>query len=251
MILKKHITTLLVIALLSSCTYISDLKRTGDVKNITLDWSGNENIEIWAPCKLVLVNSAETRIELSGMDFIVDGYDLLQNEENLVIEHNNPNGLQEDKIVEIRLYAPNFKKITANSPCKIANVDTLIFSKLAIVVNGKGIYTTSDLTMKGNNFHLWVYGGINKSRHLLKGKIDNAYYETQGGTDIDALNLQTLTTTIVQKSYGHYYINCTEELNVTTYSTGNVYYSGNPTVTFTTQENAIMKASGGVFRIVL
>lgn len=248
MIIKKHTPILILFALISSCTYISDLKRTGDVKTITQGWDGNGNIEIWAPCRLLLINSANSRIEISGMDFIVDGYDLVQSEGSLVIEHNNPNGLQENKIADITIYAPTFKKITANSPCKIVNMDTLRFTNLEFVVNGKGIYTTSDLTLKGNNFHLSVYGGINKSRHNLTGEVTNAHYHIQGGTDIDALNLQTLNTTIVQKSYGHCYINCTHELNVTTYSTGNVYYSGNPTVTFTLQQNAIMKASGGVYK---
>jgi len=225
-----------------------DLKKTGNQKNITLEWNGIGTIEVWAPCRLVLINSEEPRIEISGMDFIVDGYELLQYEDKLVIEHNNTNGLQENKIADIRLYASIFKKITANSPCKIANMDTLRFTNLEFVVNGKGIYTTSDLNLKGNNFHLSVYGGINKSHQYLKGKVDNAFYNIQGGTDIDALELQTQNTTIVQKSYGQCYVNSTEELNVSTFSTGNVYYIGNPKVTFTLRENTIMKASGSVFR---
>ncbi|MGQ1948087.1 GIN domain-containing protein [Geofilum sp. OHC36d9] len=241
----KKITALLYFTtLLSSCTYITDMKRTGDNKTISLSWNGATNIEIWAPCQIVLINSDTTAIQIEGMDFIVDGYELTQSEEKLTIEHKQTNWLQEEKMAEIRLYAPDFKTIIYNSPGHLLCRDTLIVNQFQIVVNGKGIFTTSDLTLKGNSLTLNVYGGINKSYHKLSGILSKASYTMEGGTDIDALNLKTQITNVNHKSYGNIYLNAEEQLNAKIYSTGNIYYTGQPNISFETIESTIMKASG-------
>src|SRR5690554_846742 len=117
--MENKILLLVSVLILGSCSYILDMKRTGDQKTIQLDWNGATSIEIWAPCKLILVNSETPFMEVEGMDFIVDGYDFIQSDDKLVIEHKNTNWLQEEKIANITLGAPDFKRFTFNSPGKI------------------------------------------------------------------------------------------------------------------------------------
>jgi hypothetical protein len=221
-----------------------DLNKTGDDKIINLDWNGATDIEVWAPCQITLINSETTGIEIEGMDFIVDGYEITQTEDELIIEHENTSLLQEGKMADIRLSAPDFETITYNSAGHLLNEDTLIVDQFKIVVNGKGIFTTSDLTLKGNSLILYVYGGINVSEHKLSGIINKASYIMEGGADIDALNLKTQTTNINHKSYGNIYVDAEEYLNAEIYSTGNIYYTGQPTITYEIIENTIMDASG-------
>jgi hypothetical protein len=54
------------------------------------------------------------------MDFIVEGYDLIQEENKLTIRHQNIDWLQDSKIADLYVYSPDFKQITANSPCQIS-----------------------------------------------------------------------------------------------------------------------------------
>ncbi|MCA1744987.1 MAG: DUF2807 domain-containing protein [Bacteroidales bacterium] len=136
-------------------------------------------------------------------------------------------------------------RITANAPCQITtNNDTLIFNQLTLVVNGKGIYTTSDMILKGKSLSISVYGGINKSKHTLAGLVENASYHIQGGTDIDALELSTRSATVIHKSYGDCYLNASNHLQVTIFSTGNVFYTGQPNLTFEQRQNTVMTATG-------
>jgi len=246
--MKNKILLLLSVLTLGSCSYILDMKRSGDDKKIEVAWNGASSIEVWAPCKLILVNSGTPFMEVEGMDFIVDGYDLIQSDDKLVIEHKNTNWLQEEKIANITLGAPEFKKFIFNSPGKISTRDTLSITQLQIVVNGKGIYTTSDLILKGDNFSISVYGGINKSSHHLSGEVKSAHYTMEGGTDIDALKLKTQTATIVHKSYGNIFLNVSEKLKGKIYSTGNIYYSGNPDMEVEIVKSTVMDASGKVIR---
>lgn len=244
--MKNKVLLLLSVLTLGSCSYILDMKRSGDDKKIGVAWNGGSSIEVWAPCKLILVNSENPFMEVEGMDFIVDGYDFIQSDDKLVIEHKNTNWLQEEKIANITLGAPDFRRVTFNSPGKITNKDTLTINQLLIVVNGKGIYTTSDLILKGDNLSINVYGGINKSGHRLSGELKSAQYTMEGGTDIDALKLKTQTVSIIQKSYGNIFLNATEKLKGKIYSTGNIYYSGSPEVEVDIVISAVMDASGEV-----
>lgn len=248
--MRIYIFIVLSIIILESCSYVMDLKRNGEEKSIELSWNGATSIEVSAPCRIILVNSDSLFIKVEGMDFIVDGYDLIQSDEKLVIEHKNPNWLQEEKIANITLGAPEFKRVTFNSPGKLISKDTLNINKFQIVVNGKGIYTTSHLILKGDNFSLSVYGGINKSSHHLSGELRNAHYNMEGGTDIDALELKTKKVSVIQKSYGNIFLNATEKLTGKIYSTGNIYYSGDSNVEVEVEIviNSVMQASGKAIR---
>lgn len=232
--------------LIASCDYIVDLKKTGTTITEEIPWNGASHIEIWAPVQLILTNSATTKIKMTGMDFILQGYQLTQTDEKLIIEHNHNSQLQENRMASLMLFAPDFKNITANSPCKITTHDTLHIDRLNIVVNGKGAFTSGSMILKGQSINLAVYGGTNKSMQRLSGKINTASYHIQGGTDIDALELSTLETIIVNKSYGDCYVNVTDHLKVQTYSTGNVYYRGSPEIEFELIENTLMKATGTI-----
>src|SRR5690554_3630161 len=244
----NKLALLISVITLGSCSYILDIKRSGEIKKTETPWNGASSIEVWTPCKLVLVNSENPFMEVEGMDFIVDGYDLIQSDDKLIIEHKNTNWLQEEKIANITLGASDFKRVTFNSPGKITTRDTLSITQLQIVVNGKGIYTTSHLILKGDNFSLSVYGGVNKSSHHLSGELRNAQYNMEGGTDIDALELKTKKVSVILKSYGNIFLNATEKLTGKIYSTGNIYYSGDPNVEVEIVKNSVMQASGKTIR---
>jgi hypothetical protein len=47
----KHIVIgILAMGMLAGCSYITDLKRTGDEMTQDIGWSGADEIEIWALC---------------------------------------------------------------------------------------------------------------------------------------------------------------------------------------------------------
>lgn len=247
--MQRIVLLLPFLLLIASCDYIVDLKKTGETITQEFSWNGASQIEIWAPVQIIMINSESAKMQMTGMDFIVKGYQLTQLDNKLIIEHSHNSLLQENRMASLMLFASDFKTITANSPCKITTRDTLQVNRLTIVVNGKGAFTSSNMILKGQSINLSVYGGTNKSMHTLKGEIHSANYHIQGGTDIDALELSTSETTILQKSYGDCFVKAADRLKVQTYSTGNVYYTGSPQVDFELIENTLMKATGGISKI--
>ena len=242
--MKNTVILTLLLLLLSSCSYVSDLKRTGEDISKELSWNGAADIEIWASVRLIPISSNESKIELRGMDYIVNDYEFIQSDNKLIVKHNNPERLQENKIADLLLYAPDFRNFTFNAPCKLYCNNALRFNTMNIIVNGKGTFTTSDLVLEGNRLNLTVFGEINKSNHTLSGNVDFVNYYIEGSTNIKAANLSTKETVITHKSIGDCYVSVSELLEVYIYSTGNVYYSGSPEIHFEQVQNSLMNAEG-------
>ena len=84
---------LIFLPLLISCDYVVNLKRTGDIISKEFEWNGAAKIEVGAPVRIIPVISSESKIEITGMDFIVNDYELIQSDEKLKIEHKHVNRL--------------------------------------------------------------------------------------------------------------------------------------------------------------
>ena len=246
--IKIFIKSLILIPLLYSCDYVSNLKRTGDIITKEFEWNGASDIEIFAPVRVIPVTSEECKIVITGMDFIVNDYELIQSEEKFIVEHKNINHIQESKIADLYLYAPKFNSFTANSPCKLYSVDTLYFDNLKIVINGRGVNTSGNLLLKGKNLNFYAFGS-NKCKIKFSGEINSTLYYIQGATIIDALELSTKKTQIKHKSYADSYIFATELLDVNIFSSGNVYYKGNPELKVEVTENNLLNSTGKVIRL--
>jgi hypothetical protein len=246
--IAKLTTLIIFLLLLTSCDYIVNLKRTGDIITQEIEWNGASKIEICAPVRVIPMISNDSKIEIIGMDFIVNDFDLIQSEEKLVVEHKNINRIQENKTADLILYAPNFETITINAPCKIHCTDTLYVNKLNFVINGRGVNTSGNLILKGNNLSVCAYG-ISKALINLSGQVQSVYYKIEGGAKINAHELFTEKTEIVHKSYADCYISVSEMLNVKIYACGNVYYKGSPHITTEIIENDLFNATGKVISV--
>ena len=247
--MKKLILLSLSVVLFLSCDYITHFNKTGDVITKEIEWNGAPHIEIYAPVRIIPVIDSVCRMEITGMDFLVEDYVFIQSDEKLMIEHKKSYRLQEEKIADLILYAPKYERFTANSPCKFESRDTLFFNNLTFVINGRGSHTTGNLILKGNSVRISAYSPTNRCKLTVSGEVNWAFYSTEGVTLIDAFGLSTVNTKILHKSAGNYNVSVSGLLDVEIYSTGNVYYKGNPTVDLKRIENFMMKATGQVINV--
>lgn len=248
--MRPILATILMVLSMTSCDYLSDLKRTGELVEKEIILPAPTEIDIWAPVKVVLTNSSDSLLRLSGPDFLIDGYELIHEKGKLTIRHQQQHQLQDQRLGTLTVPAGQLQRLTANAPSQWqTGADTLRFTHLSLVVNGKGIYTTSDLLLRGESLHLSVYGGINKSQHQLRGKIDRVHYHLQGGSDILAGELQTRNTEVIHKSFGDCHILVQEALKAQIFSTGNIYLLGQPNVEVSHHPSSIMSATGKIYTV--
>jgi hypothetical protein len=250
----KHALLILLLALvtMTSCDYIVNIDKTGNQDTIYTPLQSITSIDIQSPCKLILTNVTNEVAMITGPDFIIDGYELTHEGEHLMIRHKQSGYLQKEKLGHISIPATLLKSITLNAPCQVSsNEQTFTSEHLSIVINGKGIYSETNLVLDCQSFQLSVFGGINQSHHQLKGKAKQTDYYIEGVTDIDATELVSQNTSITHRSNADCRICCTQTLHAIMYSTGSLYYIGSPQVNTERRETTLMKASGTVLPLTV
>ncbi|NLA24400.1 MAG: hypothetical protein GX879_05480 [Bacteroidales bacterium] len=231
---------------LSGCSYIFELKKDGEIIKIELGKLEDSIIEIYAPCNIILHNNTNENIKIEGVDFIVENYFLSKNDSATIIDHKNILHLNKNRVADIYIPVNNLEFIVLNSSATVTSKDTLFFNELQLVVNGKGIYSTSDLIINSHKFHLNVYGDSNQSSHTFSGYAEFTRFNIHGITIVDGSKLETRRTLIAHKSVGNIHIKATEAINGSIYSIGNLFYTGNPEVNINNVKSYGMQATGKV-----
>lgn len=234
---------------LSGCEYITTINKTGETDSLFFQCQSPTELEITAPCRIQFINGSSDKIVLKGYDFIIEDYSISQTENKLKISHKNSNFIQKEKMGTVYICLNSISNITLNAPAILASSDTIQMQSLSIVINGSGIYSETDLKVDCQNLNLTVYGGVNQTMHYLSGNASNTNFYIEGCTLVNASELKSHTTTVIHRSIADCNINADNELGVTIFSTGNVYYKGNPTMIFFRHKTSLMSATGNAFHL--
>jgi hypothetical protein len=213
--------------MLSGCDYTDALLKDGEIVRKEVFLNSFERIEIETSVNLVLTNSSDSVAVIEGLDFLVPRLLLTQEGKVLKIESEGLIGFREKQLPSVTLGVSGLKRISSNFPSKITNLDTLKVSSLSVIVNGRGTFTQCDLLVDAGSISLAVYGS-NVGNHIFRGKADKISINAEGLSTVDARGLDAKSVRFVQKSVNSSYLNVLELLEVEVYSSGNVYYSGNP-----------------------
>ncbi|PRZ00940.1 GIN domain-containing protein [Marinilabilia salmonicolor] len=227
----KGIWTLLILAILfSGCDYTDALLKDGKMIRKEVLLGSIERIEIDTSVELVLTNGRDSVVVVEGLDFLVPRLVLNQEGDVLKIESEGLIGFREKQLPTVTVGVSGLKRITSNFPSRITNTDTLKLSSLSVVINGRGTFTQCDLLVDAGTLSLAAYGS-NVGNHIFRGKADKLIVNAEGLSTVDALQLKAKTVRMVQKSVNSSYVNAVEALSVDIFSSGNVYYIGNPDTT--------------------
>jgi hypothetical protein len=109
----------------------------------------------------------------------------------------------------------------------------LLLDDFTLVVNGPGVYSESDLQLSGKSITIAAYGK-NSGHHILKGSADHLRLTMEGLAWTDASQLIATNVKVTQRSLKSSFVHAANELTVNMYSSGDVYYSGNPILNFKT-----------------
>ncbi|MFT3739457.1 MAG: DUF2807 domain-containing protein [Breznakibacter sp.] len=246
---KKFLLVSVLSATLSGCEYIHQLNDPGEIDSLYVSIGAIQSIEIAAPCSLVLTNrSSDEILKARGCDYILNDYNFNNENGKLVIGHKNGDLIQKEKMATIWVQAGSTPYITANSACVITNdADTLFLDKLAIVVNGRGMYTETDLTVRCLQLNLATYGRSNQASHQLKGTTSSLQTHLEGCALLDASNMTARDVWVYHQSVADCFFRADSSLTVTFASSGNIYYKGKPSVTTSRQTIPFMSASGRLY----
>lgn len=248
--MKKALPILSIILLsLSGCEYITHLNDMGGIDSLSVVLAPTHDIEIAAPCKLILVNpTSDERLKAIGCDYILEGYTFNSKNGKLTINHPNSDFIQKEKMATILVNANAELNITANAPCVITSErDTLLMDKLTIVVNGRATYSETDLTLKCRQLGLTNYGRASQTTHKLTGAATSLYLHTEGCSHVKAQELVAQNVWADHQSVADCSVWANTSLTVTFSSSGRVYYKGAPSITVYKRQVPFMNATGNVY----
>lgn len=234
---------------LPSCEYINNLTKDGQSISYDLELGAIQYIITDAPCRIVLNNSETNNITVTGIDYLVDKLLLDYRNDSLIIDHSKRNYLQKSKLIEISVSAQNIKRFTANMAVELEAPETITAENFTMVMNGGAKFAEIDLDVFCNSINLAVYGNNNIGNYRLSGSSNTAKLTIEGSVNIDAVELKCEEANIIHKSIGTCSINAISILNVDSYSSGDTYYKGSPTVNHQRIKVPYLQSSGNVIHI--
>jgi len=245
----RYFISLFLITSLWSCSYIDNLTATGDIISEERSVAEFTQIVADAPCNIFLQNSQTNDIIVEGYDYLLKDLSLDSKDGILTISHPMKDYLQRSKLPTLYINAELLQRMTANTPIQLESQDAIHCDNFAIVVNGGAKFTEMDLNINCQNLSLNVYGNNNIGNNKLSGQVQSAIFTIEGSVNIDALDLKSNHVTVTHKSIGDCYTSPTEKLQVTTYSTGNTLYKGNPQVEHSRIKVPYLTSSGEVIKL--
>ncbi|MBN2164962.1 MAG: DUF2807 domain-containing protein [Marinilabiliaceae bacterium] len=230
----------------NSCEYIESIGKTGNEisKNEYIDTFDNINIK--APYQVILVQDTSIYINIEGLDYIVEGILLDVTNNTLTLNHESPSIIQKSKMPRLFIHSPVFNTITANSPGQLKNIDTIKVSSINIVVNGRGTYFESELTLVTEFLNLRVFGEINTGTHTILGSAQKASFIMEGCSYAMANKLVCKDVEFIHKSAADCFIYATQKIDATICSTGNIKLHGKPEISFVRGTGGLLTSTGEI-----
>ncbi len=213
---------------MQGCLYIESLSGDDEVVQTSQTLDPFDAVVIDTSVKLFLKNDSIFSADIEGQAFVVSRLKIEQKDRTVYIEAGGA-GFPKKQAARVVLHASSFKRITSNFPAEIGTLDTLKTNALSMVVNGRGSFTESHMTLKAHSFSLFCYGS-NVGTHVLNGRVDLLRVQAEGLTVVEAGNLEAGKVDYVQRSINPGYVFAKEQLEVKMQSSGNVFYLGHPQV---------------------
>lgn len=232
--MKIYLTGVLILLLVfQGCNYVEVLYREDETIQIE-EWLGDFNtIIVKEEIAIVLEQTNDQTAVISGLDYKVKNLKFTIEDKALLIEPRETTYDRKDQIITVYLPVKNLQRITLNRPTMLSCANELVIDNFTLVVNGPGVYSESELKLRSKSISIAAYGK-NSGHHTLIGNTDDLRLTMEGLAWTDASQMAATNVTVIQRSIKSSYVQAQDRLTVNMYSSGNVYYSGNPVLEFKT-----------------
>ncbi len=235
--------------LLSSCDYLNNLISDDEIVTREINSGTIKSIIVNSACKIELLPNTSDTITIEGYSYLIDDLQITFGEDSITIDHKNNAYLQKSKMITFRIPANNLKLIRTFAICELETQGIIIPEKLNIVINGQGKYSNANLSIENTYLMLHVYDTRNIGDYYVEGSSTSASFLLEGAVSIDAGNFKCENIKVNHKSVKDCYVNPTQSLQVSIYSSGNTFYSGNPSIESAYVNVPYFSATGEVIKM--
>jgi len=214
-----------------SCNTDNCLKSTGNSISIIRELTTFNEIEINDVFTVYISHDSVSWIQIDGGEKLIPEIETNVLNKRLVISNNNScNWLREYSRIKLVIYSDSINCLEVNGESDIFSIDTIKSNQLNIGVSSGIASIMLYLNCKSYNFSL--KGGTGD--YTFSGKVGVACEYLMGTGHFNADKLETGYTFITSNTTGKCFIMATKEISAKIYSSGNIYYSGNPPLVHST-----------------
>ena len=187
---------------------------------------------------IILIQGDSEKLTVKGKNS-VDEFNAEVINDTLIIEEIRGLSLNTERNT-IELHFKNLSYIVSYDPINFSTIDTLkmpdlLFEALGEISEGKMLLSCTNLIVVNSANTLGYMRFIGNSESCT-------FFIRYGGA-VFADSLFCKNAEVTSESVGDVYVNVSDKLNVSIWGAGNIYYSGNPSVTITEK-----RGSGNVLR---
>lgn len=236
----KLIIALTLFSVLSGCDLLDNF---GDAKIESRRFNINssiEHIKVYNTFDITLVQDNSSFAVITCGEDIQSKVEIRVEDNVLIVDHNvNNRWLRGYEKIRIELHFPSVPVINVYKPCKIESLDTLKTDVFYLVDWGN--FTDCRVCIDVNLFCIHSSGDSFGS-YVVDGKALKSEIYCRGSANYTLNNFYTDSCFLSQESIMDIHLNVNNYLDVLIKSTGNVYYTGEPTI------NLIRKGEGNLIR---
>lgn len=236
----KLIIALTLFSVLSGCDLIDNF---GDAKiesrrfNIS---SSIEHIKVYNTFDITLVQDNSSFAIITCGEDIQSKVEIRVEDNVLIVDHNvNNRWLRGYEKIKIELHFPSVPVINIYKPCKIETRDTFFTDSFYIIDWGKFSECYIGVNAKFIRIDL---SGDNFGSYTIKGNSNRSIFYSRGSAKFNFSEFKTDTCLLYQQSIIDIFIHVNNYLDAFIKSSGNIYYSGNPSI------NLIKEGEGNLIK---
>ncbi|MFA8436699.1 MAG: GIN domain-containing protein [Marinifilaceae bacterium] len=225
-----YIHLLICLCLLSSCSPLQPFESPGKStrKDIPLDENFNKLI-ISNIFDVELIPDTINQISFIGGENLLEKVNLTNHEESITISHDNKNLTRNFENIQVEIHYTNLNQVSLEYPCKLTGRFSNPDSDFNITIPVEGELVEIDLAIVAKNLKIHSYGTITAGIQL-SGESSTASYVLNGIVNLKSLEFRCKKVNIVQNGIGEAHVWAEDNLDLTIYTDGNIYYKGNPEI---------------------
>lgn len=221
---------ILLISTLCSCDSLNPFEEEGEYIEKRIDLPGVSGIQNNNIFKIILVEDDDEFVLLKGGENIISKASVEINEQNVTIDHSHKNNFTNYDLIVAEFHLKEFKKITTEAPVDLSTQGTISGNLLDIDIASVSELVEMKLDLEYNTLDFHSYGS-SSGGYEFSGTCAEVKYVLNGIINIKASQLQTTNTNLAQNGIGEAHIWVDSKLATTIYSSGDIYYKGNPEIT--------------------
>ncbi|WP_180335615.1 GIN domain-containing protein [Labilibaculum filiforme] len=220
---------ILILLTLPSCESLNPFEEAGDYIEKRIDLVGVSSIENNNTFKITLVEDDDEFLLLKGGENIISKVSTIINENKLSLDHSHKNKITNLDLIEAEIHLKEFTLITAYAPAYFNSKGTLSGNRLDIDITSESelVEMKLDLNYVFLDFHSF---GSAAGGYEFSGICETSNYVLNGVININASEMLSQKVVVAQNGIGEAHVWAEKELNVTIYSSGDMYYKGYPEI---------------------